>query len=190
MSRFLQIGCLVVLVVTLTWVGHNLLPPTPSVPPRVLQILDREAQSMAVTERRDVAAVVGQLADRYAIDPLLIVAIMRVESRFQPRVRSYAGAIGLMQVRPIVVRAVANELAINPARHALLLNDPVWNVRIGVHYFAGLLQRFGGHVPTALLAYNRGPTAVARTYRGRKAPRIGYALKVLDGYQRDSARYD
>lgn len=151
---------------------------------RVMGILNQEATALSAVGRSTLATAVTTLAAQYAIDPLLIVAIIHVESNFQPQARSGVGAIGLMQVREIVVRDVAAALALNPARAPFLLRDVTHNVRIGIHYFSTLLQRFDRNLVKSLLAYNQGPTLIARRYgRGLVAP-TGYAAKVLQVYQR------
>lgn len=118
----------------------------------------------------------------YNIDPFLILAIMRVESHFNPKACSNRGAMGLMQVRSIVVREVAKEMGINPSESGRLLKDHHFNIRVGVHYFSMLIRKFGD-VRKALMAYNMGPTVVARFYKNRLAPHSGYQKKVLTFFE-------
>ena len=86
------------------------------------------------------------------VDPALVAAVARVESGFDPRATSRAGAAGLMQLMP----ATAAELGVTDPY------DPVQNVRGGAAYLHRLLERFAGDVPLALAAYNAGPAAVER----------------------------
>jgi soluble lytic murein transglycosylase len=87
------------------------------------------------------------------VDPYLVIALMRQESAFNVRARSRVGAVGLMQVMPATARRFAR---VGKAQ----LMDPRTNVKVGVRYFSGLLQRFGGEAELALAAYNAGPERV------------------------------
>ncbi len=91
--------------------------------------------------------VVCPMAERYGVDPALVWAIMREESHFDPRARSPAGAVGLMQLMPYTARRVTG--------HPVNLTDPEENIATGVRYLAGLLREFP-HVMAALAAYNAG----------------------------------
>ncbi len=86
-------------------------------------------------------------------DPFLVVALMRQESAFNTRARSSAGAMGLMQLMPATARRLERV-----QRRQLF--DPSVNIRVGIRYFSGLLQRFGGEAELALAAYNAGPDRV------------------------------
>lgn len=149
---------------------------------KIQTILDREATRLDAETRNKLESTILQLAADYNFDPLLIMAVMHVESRFQPQAKSFAGALGLMQVRPIVVREVASQLQIAPHDHPKLLSSIEFNVRVGVHYLDFLRKKFKGDLKKALMAYNRGPTAAARSYGGRPAPDGGYQGKVLKRY--------
>lgn len=89
------------------------------------------------------------------IDPYLLTALIKVESRFDPSARSDAGAIGLMQVMPSTAASVARELGICNF-HPELLYQPEINLQIGAWYLANLFQEFDGNVVVGLAAYNAG----------------------------------
>jgi soluble lytic murein transglycosylase-like protein len=103
-------------------------------------------------------------------DPALVKAIVANESAFDPLATSSTGAAGLMQLMP----ATAAE---NGVRDAY---DPAQNVAGGTRYFAALLQRFNGDVPTALAAYNAGPEAIAGGELPAETQR--YVRSVLTSY--------
>ena len=108
-------------------------------------------------------------AHRAGLDPELIVGLIHVESSGRSRAISSVGALGLMQLRPGTARAVAKQLGLEWSGPETLF-DPVLNVRMGVHYLAQLVDRFGD-LDTALAAYNWGPTRIARVLRrGRRVP--------------------
>jgi soluble lytic murein transglycosylase len=100
---------------------------------------------------------VTQEAERSGVDPLLVLALMREESRFDPVAVSTANAVGLMQLLPTTARGVLG----GPVPAAALKQSAV-NIRAGTAYLAGLLRRFDGSVPLAVAAYNAGPGGVRR----------------------------
>lgn len=93
-------------------------------------------------------------AEEYDLDPYLVAAVIRNESRFRPRATSPEGARGLMQVMPETGEDVARELDLPFS--ADLLYDPAYNIRIGSWYLAHLQEEFGGDTVLALAAYNGG----------------------------------
>ncbi|HEY2954891.1 MAG TPA: lytic transglycosylase domain-containing protein [Candidatus Eisenbacteria bacterium] len=98
-------------------------------------------------------------AARPGLDPALLAALIWQESRFDAAARSRSNALGLMQLMLGTARdALGAGRRGAPAESALF--DPALNTRAGVVYLAGLLDRFQGHVPAALAAYNSGPGRV------------------------------
>lgn len=99
-------------------------------------------------------------AARNDLDPLLVAAVIRVESGFDSRARSSAGACGLMQLMPDTARWVAGRTgAPDPSGH---LYEPAVNVRLGVAYLRYLHGPFAGDRRRVLAAYNAGASKVAR----------------------------
>ena len=135
----------------------------------------------ATTTHRKVATTVLTESIRAGVDPLLVVALIHVESSFNPRARSRAGALGLMQVR---VPTLREQLKRPRARRADAL-DPRTNVQAGVRYFRRLLDTFGA-TDLALMAYNAGPGRIQRLLaHGSIPPRIrDYSRKVEDELER------
>lgn len=105
-------------------------------------------------------------ATKNGVPPDLLQALMREESSLDPKVVSWAGAVGLTQLMVDTARAVARRLGIGPV-NAKTLEDPATNVRLGTAYLGSLLQRFYGNYALACAAYNAGPGAVQRWLRER-----------------------
>jgi soluble lytic murein transglycosylase len=102
--------------------------------------------------------------ERYSVerglDPYLVAALIRQESTFNPRVRSHAGARGLMQILPSTGKFLARQERLK--YHASDLYDPEINIRYGTRYLKDVLGSFGGRVDYALASYNAGPHRVKR----------------------------
>jgi soluble lytic murein transglycosylase len=117
-------------------------------------------------------------SERHGLEPALVLAVIQVESRFDPRAVSPRGAQGLMQVKPVVVAALIDEGRIDPLQRHRSLKDPLRNVQIGASYLA-LLNEMFGDVKVALTAYNSGPTRVREKLRSNQRLPMAYATKVL-----------
>ena len=98
---------------------------------------------------------IDRYAGQYHVDPILVRAVIQVESDFNPRCVSNKGARGLMQLMP--------ETARQYGVHNVF--DPEDNIHGGVHNLADLLDRYRGDLRRVLAAYNAGEGAVAK-YRG------------------------
>jgi soluble lytic murein transglycosylase len=107
--------------------------------------------------RNDVEAI----AKESQVDPDLITAVIREESHYDPEAISSVGAIGLMQLMPTTAHWVAKRINLESYSRDQL-HFPSVNVRLGAHYLAFLLDRFGGEPISAVAAYNAGPESVTR----------------------------
>lgn len=92
---------------------------------------------------------------RNGLDPHLVAALIRVESRWDPQAVSRTGALGLMQVMPPTAAWAAERMGFADYRPEQL-TDPAVNIRIGTWYLAYLLGAFNGNELLALAAYNGG----------------------------------
>lgn len=126
----------------------------------------------------DLRALAVAAAQRHGLDPDLVLAVVSVESAFQPGAVSHKGAQGLMQLMP----GTARELGVTDAL------DPAQNLDGGTRYLRMLIAKYGGDVGRALAAYNAGPGAVKR-HRGVPPYREThyYIDQVLKRYQRARA---
>jgi soluble lytic murein transglycosylase len=104
-------------------------------------------------------AVLYRLSGQTKVDPLLLAAIVRAESGFDPAAQSSRGALGLMQLMPATARQMAGELKFNYQDQDDLYTQDI-NLTLGAFYFARQLKTFHGNLVLALAAYNAGPAKV------------------------------
>ena len=98
----------------------------------------------------------------FTIDPALVYAIVRQESRFNATAGSRVGARGLMQLMPNTAALTADDPRYRTNR--ALLNNPGDNLRLGQSYVNILANEMvGDDILKVVAAYNGGPTAVLRT---------------------------
>lgn len=95
----------------------------------------------------------------HQIDPLLVLALMRQESLFDPQAHSPANAIGLLQLLPSTARRIGSELGTSGVDAASLI-QPRLNITLGVAYLGNLVDLYGGDPFKATAAYNGGEAAV------------------------------
>ncbi|MGO9613029.1 MAG: transglycosylase SLT domain-containing protein [Dissulfurispiraceae bacterium] len=103
-------------------------------------------------------SAVREASQNNSIDPLLLLSVIREESRFDSQARSIAGAIGLMQLMPKTALKYNHLLNVNSTDGSYLLNART-NILIGSNYLSSLLRSFQS-IPMALAAYNAGEDAV------------------------------
>ncbi|HCC68918.1 MAG TPA: hypothetical protein DEP99_03425 [Nitrospiraceae bacterium] len=103
---------------------------------------------------------IRRASEAKSLDPYLVAAIIREESRFDPLALSRAGAMGIMQIMPSTARRLNAKLGIE-MRDVAELYRAEKNILLGVHYFAALMAEFQ-KIPFALAAYNAGEGALRR----------------------------
>jgi soluble lytic murein transglycosylase len=96
---------------------------------------------------------------KQGVDPLLLAALVRQESTFQPKARSSANALGLTQVVPTTGREIARALGRANFEDADLLR-PSTNLEFGAFYLSDRLKQTAGALFPALAGYNAGGGAV------------------------------
>lgn len=140
-------------------------------------ILAKDAALFSPQFRRDFVPYLVATAQDHEIDPLLVLAVMKVESTFRPDAISNRGAMGLLQIKPVAAQEVVKVFGLEAAAKKNLL-DPYHNVRVGVRYLSYLKKMFRKDRIRMLSAYNMGPTTVRRT--GIQSSR--YSRKVMRTY--------
>ena len=96
--------------------------------------------------------IIAAASETYGVNPMLVRALIEVESKFRPTARSRKGAMGLMQLMPSTAREYNVR---NPF-------EPKANIEAGIKHLKTLIDRFGSSIELGLAAYNAGPGAVEK----------------------------
>jgi soluble lytic murein transglycosylase-like protein len=143
--------------------------------------LDRAKQVIAYSSKykigADLAGNIVDVARAEGIDPELAFRLVKLESDFNVHATSPVGALGLTQVMP----STAKFYVTGVTREKLY--DPSTNLRVGFRYLRGLVDEYHGDVKLALLVYNRGPVAVAKSRAQGDNPSNGYDRLLTKGYR-------
>jgi len=144
------------------------------------EINDSEAWSVA-------EVILGESAKR-KLDPLLVLALIRVKSDFQYAVVSPSGARGLMQIMPdtgkFLSAVLGRESNLRPAAfRPESLDEPHFNIRLGTYYLHDLKKQFQDLTVT-LTAYNFGPIEIQNRLDNNLEFPSDFASLVLDAYER------
>ncbi|MDV2992873.1 MAG: Cell division coordinator CpoB [Chroococcidiopsis sp. SAG 2025] len=91
-------------------------------------------------------------AQQNQLNPLLVTALIRQESRFESSIRSVAGAVGLMQVMPSTAQYIAEKINVSNYN----LENPQDNIQLGTWYMDYTHNRFDNYSLLAIASYNAG----------------------------------
>lgn len=144
---------------------------------------------------RKYTTFVENYAKEYEVDPLLIFAIIKAESNFEPEAKSKSEAKGLMQLMENTALEIANQIEVKEIEEQDLYNPQI-NIQLGTCYFAILLKQYHQNVGLALAAYNAGMGRVAEWIQNGVIKEDGsdlenipyqetnmYVRKILNDYQ-------
>ena len=127
-------------------------------------VLAKRAPDLGLTLRRQLGQAIAEEAGKTGYDPLLILALIDVESDFDEEALSMKGARGLMQIKPSTLHFLAEKEGLRLSREEVAA-DPALCVRLGIRYLRNLQERFGGDLELALMAYNAGPTRIRKALK-------------------------
>jgi len=145
---FLLVICYLLLVTCPAWAG-------------IYIYTDEKGQIYATYQEEELAIetkedgfdlFIKRLAEKHNLDPLLVKAVIKVESNFEVEALSRKGAQGLMQLMP----QTARDLRVKDVW------DPHHNIEGGVKYLRKMFDKFNNNLSLSLAAYNAGPNKVKR----------------------------
>ena len=125
------------------------------------------------------ATAVVTEAQAFSLDPLVLYALMRQESIFNPGATSWVGARGLAQVMPETGAAIATNLGVADFTPDDLYH-PVVSIRFGAYYISAQITRMNGSVHAALAGYNGGPGNAERWAGGNTVADPDVFLETID----------
>jgi soluble lytic murein transglycosylase-like protein len=138
---------------------------------QVDDILARKAPGLGLAVRGQLSRALVEESNAAHLDPLLTLAVMRVESEFDDDATSVRGARGLMQIKPTTLAFIAHQQGIRLPTEEIL-RDPVLSTRLAVRYLGRLNQAFHGDLDAALMAYNAGPHRISSARAEHDADRF------------------
>lgn len=130
--------------------------------------------------------LVYQNSTTFGYDPFLVLAVIHVESLFDPNARgqyrsgAFSGALGLMQLKYETAQEVAKALGM-PFREKEELFVPEINIILGVSYLTQQISYFKS-LKLGILAYNQGPGTILDNLKRNQPLSINYYNKVLKSY--------
>lgn len=129
----------------------------------------------------EISKTIYEESIKYNFNPLLVTAIIKTESNYEPTAVSDSYAYGLFQVRRFIAPELAENIGIEWDGAEKTLFDPIKNIKIGVYYLS-MLNRDFNDLKTAVIAYNQGPYAVQERLTNNQELPDNYVNKVLDYY--------
>lgn len=166
--------------------GHDHANPRELV--KIYSIIRSHSPEISELEIWKLSAVIHEESSKRHLDPLLVLALIQVESGFQTAVVSPMGARGMMQIMPDTGKFLTESLAAEYGFHPVAfkpesLDDPVVNLRLGIYYLHDLKKQFQ-HLHHALTAYNYGPSHTQSLLESNLELSDEFATQVLATYRR------
>jgi len=148
---------------------------------RIVNIVSGSNNQLESETIYSIAKSIYEESTKYNFNPLLVSALIKVESNFIIDSVSDSYAFGLCQVRRFIAKELAENLGIKWDGAENTLFDPEKNIKIGLYYLSLLYDDFGD-IELALTAYNHGPFRIQELMSQESEIPNGYADKVLQYY--------
>ncbi len=148
---------------------------------KMVKIISQNNTALESKTIYEIAKTTYEEAIKYNFNPLLITAIIKIESNFEPKAISDSYAYGLCQVRRFIAPELAENIGIKWDGAEKTLFDPIKNIKIGVYYLS-MLNRDFNDLNTAIIAYNNGPYNIQERLTNNQELNHNYVNRVLDYY--------
>ena len=165
--------------------------PKPKELIEIYEVIKTSRPEISDAEAWKVSDAIWEESAKHNLDPILIAALIEVESGFQSLAVSPMGARGIMQIMPEVGRSIAREIGFSEEAGSGAftpehLDDPVLNIKLGIYYLYGLKKSFRS-LNLALVAYNVGPTEMRNRLDNDIEVPNEFANAVLSVYRKYQA---
>jgi len=154
---------------------------------KISDIIEKFTRGRLTDETRaSLVEIVYTNSKTFGYDPLLIFAVINVESYFDPNAKGqyrsgkFSGAYGLMQLKVATAKEIADFLEI-PFNGMEDLLKPEINIPLGIAYLTQMVSWFKS-LKLGILAYNQGPGTIRKNLREKNELSIVYYTKVLKNY--------
>jgi soluble lytic murein transglycosylase len=133
-----------------------------------------------------ISDIIYSNSTQFGYDPLLLLAVIEVESVFRPdalgkyRSGDLSGALGLMQLKMATAQEMASLLQMDSLKEGDLFKPEI-NVILGAAYLTTMISRFKSF-KLGLLAYNQGPGVIQKQLSEKSPLSVHYYQKVLHSY--------
>lgn len=111
----------------------------------------------------------------YKVDPNLVAAVIKAESKYNERAQSPKGATGLMQIMPDTGKWIAETIGVE-SFNVEMLWDPELNIKMGTWYLSNLSEEFNGDILLIIAAYNGGSGNVTKWLNNEEYSKNGEEL--------------
>ncbi len=168
--------------------NYSVIKPRPKELVKIYYILKTNRPDILDSEAWKVSETILHQCSGYGLDPMLVLAVIDVESKFQSTMVSPSGARGIMQILPDTGKALVQEVGwVADGQTKIfrpeILDDPILNIKLGIYYLQDLKKNFRS-LSTALIAYNLGPTELKNRMDNDIAYSDDYANLVFASYQK------
>jgi soluble lytic murein transglycosylase-like protein len=162
--------------------------PRPKELVKIYSIVKSNRPDISDDEAWKVSDVILEESSKHGLDPLLVLAVIEVESGFRYTAVSPMGARGIMQIMPEVGKALVRQIGLEKISKSSgfrpeHLDDPILNIKLGVYYLYDLNRSFR-NLNLALIAYNVGPTEIQNRLDNNIEFPDDFASLVLAAHQK------
>jgi hypothetical protein len=147
----------------------------------ISQLIKHTTQDQNTHENKKLAMAIVIESVKANYDPLFVAAVIKAESTFRHSAISVKGAQGLMQLQPETGLYISERNGVEwQGRRGL--NDPQYNLKLGIAYLKYLERSFNGDKRLALVAYNWGPGNLLNALKNQSPipqKTLDYASKIM-----------
>ncbi|MCY6485064.1 lytic transglycosylase domain-containing protein [Clostridium aestuarii] len=115
---------------------------------------------------------------QYNLNPYVVAAVIKTESKFNKDATSKKNACGLMQITPSTAKEISQKIKIKDFEVDMLY-DPELNINMGCWYLSDLRKEFGANMELILAAYNGGRGNVKKWLNSSEHSKDGETLQYI-----------